>query len=259
VPGTTSPLAVPPEVERYLARLAAACADALGADLVGLWTGGSVAHGDFHVGSSDLDVLGVVRSPVEDGPAADLAARTDHARIPVPALGLELTFWTEASARDASGPTDVEWASSTGATWPSVLERRGRAAEVPIERAICRQHGRALIGPPASDVFAPVPPDVLRRAVLAAVEWQRGQVLDAFHDPGGRNSVLNACRALRFAETGVLGSKTDGGRWALSREPENALVRTTLAVRSGRDAAPPDAEAIERFLADALRRLGSPA
>jgi hypothetical protein len=245
---------LPDDVERYLGRLAAACREALGGNLVGLWVAGSVAHGDFRDGSSDLDVCGVVRAPMEDGVSSALAEATDHARLPVPALGLELTLFAEASARDGDS-TDFEWASSTGATWPTVLERRGRAAEVPIERAICRERGRPLLGPAAADVLAPVPPDVVRRAVRAAVEWQRGQVLDDFHDPGGRNSVLNACRAWRFAETSVLGSKTEGGRWALSREPENALVATALALRSGHDAAAPDATAIDAFLQRVLRRL----
>jgi hypothetical protein len=54
----------------------------------------------------------------------------------------------------------------------------------------------AVYGPPASEVFAPVPEQRLIRAVHDEVRWgqEHGHLSYA---------VLNACRALRFATDGV--------------------------------------------------------
>jgi Domain of unknown function (DUF4111) len=49
-------------------------------------------------------------------------------------------------------------------------------------------------------------------ALMESLRWHRT------HDLGSPNSVLNACRGWRWAETGVWGSKREGLAWAL-RQP----------------------------------------
>ena len=79
----------------------------------------------------------------------------------------------------------------------------------------------------------------------------------AEHHPS-EYAVLNACRAWRYAVDGALVSKVDGGRWAETRldEPERTLVRDALALQSGEQAAPLDADAVRTFagrLRDVIR------
>src|ERR671915_452176 len=54
---------MPGSVERYLAELASRVLEVLGAELVGVYVGGSWALGDYEQGRSDLDISAVARTP----------------------------------------------------------------------------------------------------------------------------------------------------------------------------------------------------
>jgi hypothetical protein len=60
-------------------------------------------------------------------------------------------------------------------------------------------------------------------------------------------SVLNGCRAWRFAEAGTLGSKLDGAAWARRRWRNPALIDGAVALRHGRPAAL-DGDQVDEFL-----------
>jgi len=77
--------------------------------------------------------------------------------------------------------------------------------------------------------------------------------------------VLNACRAWRYLEDDVLGSKVESGRWARLRlvdaelAPAGALVDAAVAAQLGlapMPAAPADLAAADRFVASVLERFG---
>jgi Domain of unknown function (DUF4111) len=60
-------------------------------------------------------------------------------------------------------------------------------------------------------------------------------------EPLGDDSVLNACRALRWARTGEWTSKPEAGRWALdTRAADVATVAAALAARTGGPPVAPD-------------------
>ena len=62
---------------------------------------------------------------------------------------------------------------------------------------------------------------------------------------GDLYSVLNACRAWRFAAVDVLGSKLEGAAWVRARWPDPGLIDAAVALRRGDDAAL-DESAVER-------------
>jgi Domain of unknown function (DUF4111) len=81
--------------------------------------------------------------------------------------------------------------------------------------AMARARGICLYGPDPDVVFAPVDRPRLLRALVHDLTW----ALDRASEHGlGSYAVLNACRGLRFARTGELGSKQEGARWALEAE-----------------------------------------
>jgi hypothetical protein len=77
--------------------------------------------------------------------------------------------------------------------------------------------------------------------------------------------VLNACRAWRYLEDDVLGSKVESGRWARLRLVDTelpgagALVDAAVAAQLGlapMPDAPADLAAADRFVASVLDRFG---
>jgi hypothetical protein len=63
-----------------------------------------------------------------------------------------------------------------------------------IDRAILASRGKPLFGPPAPELFVPAPRALLLEVVAEAVGWSRRS------DARSSDTVLNACRALRYAE-----------------------------------------------------------
>jgi hypothetical protein len=120
----------------------------------------------------------------------------------------------------------------------------------PIDRSILAARGVALTGPPAAEVFAPIPRRLLLPVLEQSVRWHLAG------DPGSDDAVLNACRAWRYAAEGVWSSKESAGLWALERRPTPVVAAALRARKDGRGL---DRGAVRRFLtgiADELRRLG---
>jgi streptomycin 3"-adenylyltransferase len=235
-------------LDQYLAGLVNRCREVLGANLVGVYLQGSGAQGDYHQGKSDVDVLAVVSQPVPVQEKQRLCRLLDHSALPVPAAGLDFIVATEAAVRHPEKSPRHELWFSTGATWQTSIETAGDTSEHLILFQTCRDQGRSLFGPQADQVFAQVPRPLLLNALVGVVEWHAARILDPFHDPAGQYSVLNACRAWHYAEEGRLVSKSEGARWGLANEPQNALLRDALAIRLGTASGPLAPEEISGFL-----------
>jgi hypothetical protein len=75
------------------------------------------------------------------------------------------------------------------------------------------------------------------------------------HEKATLYSVLNACRAWRFADEDVLGSKLDGAAWARRRWPDPALIDAAVALRRGEAAPALEDSAVDDLLSAVLTRL----
>lgn len=117
-----------------------------------------------------------------------------------------------------------------------------------LDRAIAHRSGIAITGPEPRSVFADVPRRALLEALCASMTWHRR------HEKATLYSVLNACRAWRFAEEGVLGSKFEGAAWARARWADTDVIDAAVALRHGRDAAL-DAAAVDALLAAVATHL----
>ncbi len=203
----------------------------LGGELVGVYAGGSFALGGYEPGRSDLDIAAVCRGRLSAEKKVELAAALRHESLPCPAGGLELVVYAESSVRTPTAEACYELDLNTGRAMPFRLSPApgGDAAHwYAIDRAILREHGVALVGPPASELFARIPRKALLERLTESVRWYREHP-----EARGDDAILNACRAWRFAREGVWSSKPDAGEWARARLDDPHLVAQALAARHG--------------------------
>ncbi len=229
--------------------------------MAGVYVGGSVALDAYTPGRSDVDVAIVVSDPLDGPTRAALVAALRHESLPCPARGLELVVYTLAATRRGGVEPGFELNLNTGATMgfhaDAAPRPEGGDHWFAIDRSLLRSHGLALVGPPVADVFAPIPHAAMLPVVAASLAWHGLQGAGE-----ADNTVLNACRALRFAREGVWSSKPAAGAWALGQVPPDAPVAAALEARDG--GPPPDAAAVTAFLTWVIAevdraRVGDPA
>jgi hypothetical protein len=229
-----------------VARIRAVVAD----ELVGVYASGSYALGAYESGRSDIDVVAVVQTRASQRLKEALVEAIRHESLPCPARGLEFVLYTLEATSEPSAAAAFELNLNTGADMVFRADFEPDPSEehwFSIDRAILARDGIALAGPPAGEVFAPIPKQTLLPVLVESLRWH-GRGLGR-----GDDAVLNACRSLRFAVEGVWSSKPEAGRWAAGRVPESGLVRSALAARTENDSLDP--EAVTAFVAAVAARV----
>jgi hypothetical protein len=224
------------ELDDYLAELTRRLGALLGGELLGVYAGGSYGLGAYGPGRSDIDVTVVVAGALSHAAKQAIVERLRHEALPCPARGLELVVYPLATARGGGGEPGFELNLNTGAAMGFRVDEAPGDIEgfwFAIDRSILRAHGVALTGPPAADLFAPIPRATLLELLQESIRWHRDSDV-----PLGSDTVLNTCRALRFASEGTWSSKREAGAWA-AHEP---IVAAALAGE------PLERAAVARFL-----------
>jgi hypothetical protein len=218
-----------------------------------------LALGDYRSGRSDIDLMGVVARSEDFDLRRRLARQLDHQALSCPAAGLEFVLYPLTTL---AGPTlDAAYLLNlnTGSALPPVTSSHpgdGPAFWYAIDRAITRQSGTPLYGPPPPQLFAELPFDDLLRILIASVEAhgdpQEGHLLD--------NAVLNCCRALSFARDRRWYAKVEAAERTLPVAGEFApLVSAAIgSFNSGRrEATALDSDTVRSFLSEVMQRLRS--
>ncbi len=235
--------------DRYLRACVDVLRRALGADLVGAYLYSSGVVGDYIPGRSDLDVVAVVRRQLRSDQGIDIAEQICAVAPPFPTRGLDLEVVTLDSAATPAVSPPLELKVLTFVGTPAAAEEHPEGdPRLIMHFACCRDHGMAITGPPASEVFAPVS----REMYLAAL----GRELDAHWMPA-HYLVLNACRDLRFLEESVICSKVAGGEWALSRVDDPWLIDAALCWQIRGFGPVMDPVQVEEFLQAVAARLAN--
>ena len=245
---------LPDDLTGYLAELTERLRGVLDPELLGIYVGGSVALGAYLAGRSDVDVAAVVAGllPIAQKKAVVDAAR--HESLPCPARGLELVVYPRTATESAVADPGFEVELNTGAGMPFVanFDPAGAAAThwYAIDRAILAERGRPLLGPPVSELFAPVPPEIALAALVDSLRWHAETEVAP-----SAEAVLNTCRALRYARERVWSSKPEAAEWARGRTTDDDLVEAAVEARlaGGRL----DPARVARFVVAARRELGS--
>jgi hypothetical protein len=213
--------------ETYLRALVERLRMRLGAELHAVYLLGSAAMGGYLPGRSDLDLLAVVRQPLEPPLARAIAAALSPDALPSPAGGLELVVYP---LDEVTHPRRVpQPALRLG---PSQESRSAPGSRL-IELAMARERGVPLLGRPADELIGTLP----RAWQLATAD--DALTLAAQTEPAAPGTVLAACRAWRYAAEYRWGSKPEAGAWARGRLESPEVVDRALALRAGEPAAWP--------------------
>ena len=240
-----------PEVAAFGDQVAEVLAGILGADLVGVYFVGSVALGGYVPGESDIDIVAVSRATLSDPHRQAVATAVIEASAACPARGLEFTLYRREIAGAPPAGAGFEVNANGGPRMPTTVHLDAAAEPgfwYVLDRAIAHRSGLAISGPPARGIFADVPRRTLLKAMRESMAWHRA------HERATLYSVLNACRAWRFAETDVLGSKLEGAAWARDRWPDTGVIDAAVALRHGQHATL-DERAVDALLTAVVARL----
>lgn len=199
-------------------------------ELIGAYFVGSAALGGYVRGESDIDILAVCRHALDEMSKAAVVEELLRATADCPARGLELTLYRLDVVSSLPNEADFEVNVNGGPRMPQLVQSPD---EQPgfwyvLDRAIAHRHGVVIVGPAPRAVVADVPRAVLLEAMGESMRWHRQNEKATLY------SVLNACRAWRFADEDVLGSKLEGAQWARRRWPAPALIDAAVELRHGR-------------------------
>lgn len=224
-------------------------------DLVGVYLFGSAALNDYRPPHSDLDIAVVAARGLTGEEKERLAERLDHRNLPCPARKLELVVYQRGPL--SRGDVSFELDLNTG---PGLQEWRGDPSGSPshwfvLDVAIGREHGQALVGPPAATVFPKQEEARILEAIRESLDWHSGHAGETGNAGATpTDTVLNACRAWRFIENGEWAAKSRAGWWAAARSEHPDAVLLALARRGGRGPGPEIAPARE-FASEVRRRV----
>jgi Aminoglycoside adenylyltransferase, C-terminal domain/Nucleotidyltransferase domain len=256
---TCDVVCLPEEVTRYLHAVTARVRDVFSERVVGVYTTGSLALGDYRSGRSDIDLMAVVARSEGLDLRRRLARQLDHQVLGCPAAGLEFVLYPLTTVSRPTLDAGYLLNFNTGFALPPVTSFDPGDAPAfwyAIDRAITRQSGTPLYGPPPPQLFAELRFDDLLRIVIASVEAhsdpQEGHLLD--------NAVLNCCRALSFARDRRWYAKVEAAERTLPVAGEFApLVSAAIAsFNSGRrEATALDSDTVRAFLSEVMQRLRS--
>jgi Domain of unknown function (DUF4111) len=248
-PGVTG---VHPTLIEYCAALLVALRGVLGERLVGAWVIGSAGAGVYEPGISDIDVTVGASGPLENEVRRRLAAELSHAALPCPARKLELVVYTRAVLA-APERLAFELNLNTGASEPDHITF-DIAHESPhwflLDLAIAREASVALSGPPLATLLGPIPRSASLAALRLSLDWFEA------NEPDRASVLLAACRAWRFAEEGVWGTKPEAAEWAASHRCLRPIVERALRLRRGEQAERLGSDEVAEFVSRARAALG---
>jgi hypothetical protein len=234
----------PEDVFTFGQEVAAVLRSVFREDFVGAYFVGSVALGGYVVGQSDVDIIGVCRDEVDEPRSGEVVRKVLETSRLCPARGLEFTLYRLAAVSACRADTAFELNVNGGPRMPQSvhlsLHDEPRFWYL-LDRAIAHRYGLPIIGPPARTLFSDIPRRVLLQMMSESMRWHRD------HEKATLYSVLNGCRAWRFAVEDTLGSKLEGAEWARARWDVPTLIDAGVALRHGHPS-PLDAEEVDRFL-----------
>jgi len=229
VPYRTMP-SIPSEIIAQLARARAILDRHLGGTLQALYLFGSAVDGGLRP-QSDIDLLAVVGAapgePVRRALMVDLLKVSAWPGTDPACCALEVTVlardavlpWRHPARRELQFGEWLRDDLRAGKFEPPMQDH-----DLAILLTKARQHSVSLLGPPAHELFAPVPPADFARALADTIaQWNE----PADWRDEERHIVLALARIWYSVVTGKIAAKDTAAAWALDRLP--AAHRPVLA------------------------------
>lgn len=223
---------------------------ALGPELIGVYLHGSAAMDAFQFQRSDIDMLAISRRELTDEERRAVADALLDPEMPCPGSGLEFHLVTDASLDVASKSPAFEVHLTTLPEDRKYVDGRGHAGDpdLILHYAMCQARGRAIVGPEPADILPVVPREWVLEAMIEELDW-------ALENAPPHYTILNACRAVQYAETGELVSKLEGGHWYTKTHKHTAAVHYALREQNGRAKVLPTEQQAQAIVAMAQDRL----
>ena len=225
------PRLAPPPFDRILPAFVDDLRGALGDELVGAYLYGSAVSGGFDPALSDLDILVVTETPVDEQPFERFAGLVSRlqAREPDWAGRLDVLFIGRSTLADfrAGGGPFLEISHE------EPLEVKRRADEWLETWYLARTADWPVIGPAPTELIPPIATREFLDDVVRGVPWFIAPERNKGTDGWLAYRTLTLSRLLRSLESGSLCSKVEGATWAIERYPEQApLIQAALDVRA---------------------------
>jgi predicted nucleotidyltransferase len=207
------------EVNGVLPTLAGIFMQRLGPNLKGLYLHGSLAMGCFRPWSSDIDLLAVTFGPMDR--ESKLALVNDVMSVAEGGAEFrkfELSVVTADEALRAKHPIRYilhysdSWHEAYKNGKADLVIKGGEDEDLAAHFMVTRTRGAVLVGASIEEAFG----QVSREDYLKSV-WYDVRGAAEYLQKVPEDAVLNLCRTLMYLETGVVGSKLEGGRWAIAR------------------------------------------
>jgi Domain of unknown function (DUF4111) len=245
IPMGDTTLAAGDRLEGYACAAVGRLQRLLGEELLGAYLIGSGALGGAVAEQSDLDLVAVCAHAPSPTEIQQLVAALTEEAMTWPVRGLEFVLYPRAAVATPARAPAFAINLDIGRRMPLHLSTDPAAEPAHwfvIDLAILREHGVALLGPPAHQLVAPIPRAWLLAALGDGLAWH------AVNEPALHQSVLNAARAWRYAAEGVWSSKDAAAGWALARTEDPGLVQAALAIRHGDRSQALDPARVDRFV-----------
>jgi predicted nucleotidyltransferase len=215
------------EIEALLDRLTDEIRQSSNDSLVGLFVYGSLVTGDFDKGRSDIDLLAVVDSDIED----ETFDRLDrmHTRI------VEDNPAWEDRIEVAYVPAPALWSFRTRTAQIAVLSPgepfhfKAAGRDYLLNWYTVREVGTTLYGPPPDTLIPEISRSEFVEVAREHAEWWKEQVYE-MRTPGAQSyAVLTMCRALYTHTHRRQASKKQAALWARTYLPQWApLIQQSL-------------------------------
>ncbi len=258
----TASITVHPAVNDIIALLLTRMQRICGEKLLGCYLYGSLVTGDFDTEHSDIDLVAVLSSEVDNAEyAALLQMHRDFAeqhtrwdnRIEVAYLSQQAlrTFRTQTSTIAVISPGEPFHVKEAGSDWL-------------LNWYVVREYGVTLAGSAPQAFIAPISHDEFLAAVYREAQGWREWVGRSTLRKAQSYAMLTMCRALFSLGTGAFGSKDQAAQWVAREWPEwSALIEQALRWRLAPDEEDTSDEAAlrqtERFVSFALSQCANPA
>ena len=199
--------------------------------LVGVYVYGSLITGDFAAGISDIDLVVVMRDPLDEAAFASLHQLHGGvvARQPEWHDRLELAYISQAALRSFRSETSTIGIISPGE--PFHLLEAG--SDWLISWHALRQDGVALLGPPIQSLVDDISTQEYLQAVGEHIRGYRESVKKRQNKQALSYIVLTVARGVYTLAQGVPPSKVKAAAWAKERYPKwAALIDGALSWRA---------------------------
>jgi hypothetical protein len=232
----------------YIAEVVKTLEGILSSDACAAYLLDSAALSDYVPGTSDIDIVAVTMERLSPERKRSVADALSTERLPCPARRLELVIFPIDAARNPSPAPSYELNFNTGRDTDDLVSfdpDQEPAFWFVLDLAIARDHAIPLVGPPPTELFAPVPRPWVIEALIDSILWHSDNA-------PAEHTVLTACRARRFVQEGLWSSKSEAAKWTVARSRHARLVEAALDHRRGRPAAPMDELVVQGFIDGAL-------